>query len=89
MIRRSRIRSISPKKRAQLEEYSPKARAFKKARPTCEVCRKRPTRDVHHTKGRLGPNLLDEATWLAVCRCCHDWIHNNPGEARRRGLLLT
>ena len=36
----------------------------------------RPTQDVHHAKGR-GKYLLDESTWLPVCRWCHDFIHNN------------
>lgn len=87
MIRRTRIRSMSAKKRRQMDEYSPKARAFKKARPTCEVCHTRPTRDVHHRHGRLGSNLLDETTWSAVCRQCHDRVHANPKWAREHGLL--
>ena len=88
-MKRSRLRSVSPRKKAQLEEYFPRARAFKKRHPVCQVCDRRKTKDVHHKAGRLGKNLLDETTWLAVCRCCHDFIHNNPGKARACGLLLT
>jgi hypothetical protein len=42
--------------------------------------------DVHHMKGRLGGNYLDDNTWLPVCRECHDWIHAHPREARELGL---
>jgi hypothetical protein len=87
-MKRSRLRSMSPKKQAQMEEYFPRAVAFKKRKPICEVCRKRKTKDVHHRAGRLGPNLLDEDTWTAVCRRCHDWIHDHPKEARAAGLLV-
>lgn len=43
--------------------------------------------DVHHMKGRLDGNYLDDLTWLPVCRSCHDWIHTHPKEARALGLL--
>lgn len=44
------------------------------------------TSDVHHTKKR-GRYLLDVSTWRAVCRKCHNWIHDNPAKARELGLL--
>lgn len=43
--------------------------------------------DIHHVKGRVGSNYLDESTWLAVSRFSHDWIHSNPKRARELGLL--
>lgn len=43
--------------------------------------------DVHHLKGRLDGNYLDDLTWLPVCRKCHDWIHAHPKEARELHLL--
>jgi hypothetical protein len=44
--------------------------------------------DVHHRAGRSGTNYLDESTWLAVCRAEHEFIHQHPSEARRRGWLV-
>lgn len=44
--------------------------------------------DVHHKQGRAGKLLLDETKWIAVCRRCHDWIHDNPKEATDLGLLI-
>lgn len=45
------------------------------------------SRDVHHKAGRLGANLIDQSTWMAVSRRNHDRIHQNPGWARAMGYL--
>ena len=45
------------------------------------------SKDVHHAKGR-GKYLLDTTTWLATCRDCHNWVHDNPAEAMERGFML-
>lgn len=42
--------------------------------------------DVHHTAGRKA-NLLNEDTWLGLCREHHTWVHENAREARKMGLL--
>jgi hypothetical protein len=43
--------------------------------------------DVHHKRGRRGGNLMNESTWMAVCRTAHRWIHDNPKAATERGWL--
>ena len=43
--------------------------------------------DVHHTAGRLGTNLLDQSTWMAVSRKNHDRIHRCPKWARTMHFL--
>ena len=45
--------------------------------------------DVHEprTRGRGGSHL-DERNTLAVCRACHRWVHQNPGEATRLRFLI-
>lgn len=43
--------------------------------------------EVHHCAGRSGSNFLNEATWMAVSRQGHRWIHENPGKARERGYI--
>lgn len=45
------------------------------------------SKDVHHVHKR-GPNYLKVETWKAVARSAHEWIHNNPGQARRLGWLV-
>lgn len=44
-------------------------------------------RDVHHSRGR-GPHLCNAESFVAVCRCCHDFMHQHPGKARAVGLIL-
>jgi len=45
------------------------------------------SRDVHHKAGRIGANLIDQSTWMAVSRTNHDRIHLNPSWARGAGYL--
>lgn len=42
--------------------------------------------DIHHKCGRTGDLLFDMDYFLAVCRPCHNWIEENPKEAKKRGL---
>lgn len=44
--------------------------------------------DVHEPLTRArGGSILDEENTIALCRRCHDWIHEHPGMARQVGLL--
>jgi hypothetical protein len=45
------------------------------------------SRDVHHSRGRVGTLLIDTRFWKAVSRKAHDWIGEHPEEARALGLL--
>jgi len=36
-----------------------------------------------------GGSILDPANTVAVCRSCHDWIHDNPTAAADLGLLRS
>lgn len=67
----------------------------------CEACGKHfgiENLDLHHKAGRKGSslnedgimerNLTNKATFMAVCRTCHDWIHKNPIESREKGWLI-
>lgn len=78
------------KKRQKLNrEYSKLAKAFKEAHPICQaqtIYCEGVTSDVHHKKGKVGKNYLDESTWLAVCRQCHYWIEKNPKWAKEKGF---
>ncbi len=38
--------------------------------------------------GRNGERLLDVDYFMAVCRDCHQYIHNNPKESREKGWLI-
>ena len=50
--------------------------------PGCSIS----STEVHHKKGRIGSLLIDTNFFLAVCRNCHDYIENNPSEAKDLGL---
>lgn len=50
-------------------------------RPGCTIKAK----EVHHKRGR-GQYLLDETTWLPVCKHCHRWIEDHPKAAKALGL---
>jgi hypothetical protein len=85
--RKTPLRRISKKRQGDLKKYSEMRRNFLHGLPLCEVCAKAKSTDVHHKKGR-GKYYLDEDTWLATCRRCHDQIHANPAWAREKGYLL-
>jgi len=60
-------------------------------KPENRICpiTKQPTIEVHHTycgKDRA-KYYLDVSTWIAVSRDGHNWIHDNPKEARELGYL--
>jgi hypothetical protein len=39
-------------------------------------------------KGRLGKNMLDIGTWMAVSDEGHKFIHANPAISREKGWLI-
>ena len=92
-MKRTPLRRVSKKRAKELRHYSAQRLAFLKLRPYCQTCHSRNLNaaratDVHHTAGRNGKHLNDEARWLAVCRPCHDHIHRHPGWARAMGFLV-
>lgn len=58
--------------------------------PVCECGQPRCTGEatqIHHKKGR-GRWLNFVEFFLAVCFSCHEWIENNPKEAKALGYSL-
>lgn len=96
MKRGKPLRRVSKKRAAENKTYAKQRAEFLAKHLHCEICiamclfvgEMRPPSDVHHQNGRNGRRLLDEAYWLAVCREHHQWIHDNPKEARQRGWLI-
>jgi hypothetical protein len=87
--KRKPIPKVSGKRAKDNRKYSVLRKEFLKANPECEArlknCRGEAT-DVHHRAGRVGENLLDTETWLAVCRPCHLWIESHPVASKQLGL---
>ena len=87
-VKRTRLKPISNKRRTQLRDYYILRKDFLRQNPVCEICKRNKPWDVHHQKGRNGRLLLNDFYWLAVCRGCHDLIHEHPAWAREQGYII-
>lgn len=98
----SKVRQTSAKKRTPLSPRSPKQKRIEAAyavlrkkylesHAMCEAhlsgCSTYAT-DIHHKAGR-GQYMLDETTYLAVCRTCHQYIELHPNEAKEMGFSIN
>ena len=93
-----RIRPVSKIRSKRLRTYALQAALWKAGR-LCEcqgvkangkaICSNRPhlCEEVHHRNGRVGDLLLATDTWVAVCSRAHRFVHDNPAEAKRLGLI--
>ncbi len=84
--RKTPMKRISKARQEASKIYSELRKKFLQELPSCEVCTKAKSTDVHHKKGR-GKFYLDVESWLSVCRRCHDRIHASPIWARKNGYL--
>lgn len=78
------------KKRAKEEtEYSKVRRVYLEHFPVCEVwnCGEKST-EIHHLQGKVGSLLIDVNNFLAVCRKCHDYIHDNHAWSIEQGYKI-
>jgi len=95
-LKRTPIKRISAKRKDELREYRRRKKEYfamlaeKQGfdRCLCEVCGERFAKDWHHVRPLGAGGKLNQEEMLAVCRTCHNWIHANPGEARKRLLLI-
>lgn len=90
-----KAKPIPPRSQKRSKEerlYAAKRIIFIQEHPMCEVhisgiCTEYAT-EVHHKKGRIGEDLLDETHWLALCHMCHDYIENNREFAMEKGFSI-
>lgn len=61
-----------------------------KAHPFCANCIVARASHPHEpwSRGRGGP-IDDPRNLVGLCAECHEWVHRNPLEAKRRGLLVS
>ena len=80
---------MSKKRQEALRIYRVLRADYLASNPTCQVCQKRDSQDIHHKLplGR-GGRLCDERIFVAVCRVCHDQIHADPKWAELHQWLL-
>jgi hypothetical protein len=89
---KSKILNPKSAKREVLDKlYSRLRKKYLEANPYCvgriAGCTGKST-DIHHKKGR-GKHYLEQETWISVCRNCHQWIENNPHDAKLLGLSIS
>ncbi len=82
----------STKRSAEERIYSGKRIIYLKEHPRCEakiqnVCIG-VADQIHHKKGRIGNDLIDESNFLACCGPCHHFIENNREFAMQEGLSI-
>jgi hypothetical protein len=86
------MRNRSVKRAKQEREYSKLRDKFLQANPYCQAmiqCHGLLATEIHHKKGKIQGLLTDTDYFLSVCRTCHQWIENNPLEAKELGLSLS
>lgn len=82
------IRKVSVTMSRRRVIYLALRKSFMRDHPLCEVGKCTASAvDVHHKKGR-GKHLNEVSTWMAVCRGCHNLIHNHPAWAGQHHYLL-
>jgi hypothetical protein len=82
------MNKISKKMIRTKEVYAELRKKFLMMNPRCAVYPHLPSCQIHHMKGRLGKNMLDIGTWMAVSDEGHKFIHANPAISREKGWLV-
>lgn len=81
------ISPISKKQTESLKKYRKLRDEYMANHPKCEVCGK-DSQDLHHKLHvRTGRALTDVKWFMAVCRSCHNKIHENHSWAVKNGYL--
>lgn len=93
-MKRKRVNPRSSKRKADLEVYLAKRRAFLNRNRICQVvlpeghrCGRRASQ-IHHRKGRSKFYLV-VSTWMAVCPRCHEFIETKRAWAKTQGYLVN
>lgn len=84
------IAPVSEKRKIENLKYQAQRIVFL-GKPENKICpiTKKPTTDVHHSKGRVGSLFLDERYWIALSREGHKYVEENPEWAKMNGLSLS
>lgn len=84
-----RIAPVAEKRKPINRMYTAKAALFIATHPKCAinspVCTGK-AQHVHHTKGRIGDQLLKESDWLPSCDPCNGYIEQHDAWARENGF---
>lgn len=75
------------RRRRNIALYLKKRGEHLAANPWCVRCGGSAT-ELHHARGRVGSNLLDDWTYRSMCSPCHRYAGDHPQEAIERGWSL-
>lgn len=83
---------IKPRSKKMEMLYATKRRNLVKRllaeRPICQRCLSDRSQDIHELKSRArGGSITDVDNLVALCRTCHNWVTQNPKEAKEQGWL--
>ena len=81
------IPKVSKNQKKRLEKYLQLRNEYLQNNPVCEVCKTKPSGEIHHRKGRDGNNLF--GYFLAVDRECHRYIEENSEWAKSMGYTIS
>lgn len=88
-LTKTSIAAMSDNLKKKIDSYADQRVVFLARNPLCKgkCCTEctGQSMEVHHMRGR-GIYLLDEKTWLPVCRFCHIWIEEHPALAKLLNL---
>ena len=94
--RKAPIRRTSDKQKERNETLLAWRRLLARARARCEKCGDAPWTppgeecllDLHHKIRRSRQGTDRPYNLAALCRQCHDWVHEHPAAAGKEGWLL-
>ena len=83
---------IRPRSKKMEMLYATKRRNLVKRllaeRPICQRCLSDRSQDIHELKSRArGGSITEVDNLVALCRSCHNWVTQNPKEAKEQGWL--
>lgn len=82
------LRAASKKRQREYNQYAKEKKAYLALHPQCERCKSKKATDLHHKAGRVGQWLCRYEYFAALCRQCHDFLHQYPNEARKAGWII-
>jgi 5-methylcytosine-specific restriction endonuclease McrA len=84
------VKPVSDKRRKRDAVYPQRRReVFARGDGTCEFCLSVPMTEVHHVRGRGGPDPHRLENLMGLCRDCHTSAHQWPEWAREHGLMRS
>lgn len=90
-MKRTPINKVSKRRATEGRTYSKKRVIYLQKNPNCiirsEVCTGLST-VIHHGRGRVGKNFLNEDDWFASCWKCNQYLEDHKAWGTAMGFRL-